>query len=192
MFTVIIILIILIIFFFITTFNYKEGFKIGSNNTTSNNNLFSNNNDKFYDNISLNINAYDKPLEENNTDRDLRQIARNGGINYDTTDYDKVWEISNNDLSYYYNDVINQSKINENAYDLINSIDKINYSNIKTGLDKCEAECNGSCFELGYTGNATCYPWPQQSFEWGTLYKNPTFTYGYNAFGPKNMNSNII
>ena len=42
--------------------------------------------------------------------------------------------------------------------------------------------CKGVCFEGGYTGIATCYPMEQKTFDWGTLYKNPTFTYGYTAF----------
>ena len=84
----------------------------------------------------------------------------------------------NKEVKYYYNDYINQSKINENSYDLINNIDLIDYSNIKTGLQKCEEECDGVCFELGYMGNATCYPKETKSFDYGSIYKNPTFIYG--------------
>ena len=45
----------------------------------------------------------------------------------------------------------------------------------------------GICFENGYDGIATCYLKESKSFDWGTLYKNPTFTYGYNAYGPNNL-----
>jgi hypothetical protein len=84
----------------------------------------------------------------------------------------------NKEVKYYYNDYINQSNINENSRDLINNIDLIDYSNIKTGLQKCEEECDGVCFELGYMGNATCYPKETKSFDYGSIYKNPTFIYG--------------
>jgi predicted RNase H-like nuclease len=90
-----------------------------------------------------------------------------------------------NDLTYYYNDVIDQTKINESAYNIVNQVDKIDYSNVKTGLEKCLEKCDGTCFELGYMGIATCFPKQTKSFDLGTLYKNPTFTYGYNAFKNK-------
>lgn len=158
------------------------------NNKFFENFQISNNNNQFKDNISLNLDTYDKKFTPNTTDKDLRNIAKNKGIDYNTVDYNQIFEISNNDLTYYYNDVINQSNINEDAYDIINQIDNIDYSNVKTGLDKCNKECSGTCFELGYAGIATCYPKPQQPFDWGTLYKNPTFTYGYNAYKPNNVN----
>jgi hypothetical protein len=84
----------------------------------------------------------------------------------------------NKEVKYYYNDYINQSDINENACDLVNNIDLVDYSNIKTGLQKCEEECDGVCFELGYMGNATCYPKETKTFDYGSIYKNPTFIYG--------------
>jgi hypothetical protein len=81
------------------------------------------------------------------------------------------------DLTYYENDVLNQSKINENAYDVINQIDLVDYGKVTTGMEKCKRNCNGVCLELGYTGSATCFP-TTTPFDYGTLYKNPTFTYG--------------
>lgn len=81
------------------------------------------------------------------------------------------------DLTYYENDVLNQSKINENAYDVINQIDLVDYGNVTTGMNKCKKNCNGVCLELGYTGSATCFP-NTTPFDYGTLYKNPQFTYG--------------
>ena len=57
-------------------------------------------------------------------------------------------------------------------------------------MQKCQEKCKGICLEYGYTGQATCYPKPKQSFDFGTLYKNPTFSYGTNAYKPKTNNSN--
>jgi hypothetical protein len=92
--------------------------------------------------------------------------------------YNKLLGDDNKEVTYYYNDVINQSNISENADDLINQIDLIDYADVKTGLQKCEAECKGVCFELGYMGTATCYPPETKGFDYGSIYKNPTFTYG--------------
>lgn len=92
--------------------------------------------------------------------------------------YNKLLGDDNKEVTYYYNDVINQSNISENADDLVNQIDLIDYANVKTGLQKCEENCKGVCFELGYMGTATCYPEETKSFDYGSIYKNPTFTYG--------------
>ena len=81
------------------------------------------------------------------------------------------------DLTYYENDVLNQSKINENAYDIINQIDLVDYGKVTSGMNKCKRNCNGVCLELGYTGSATCFP-TTAPFDYGTLYKNPTFIRG--------------
>ena len=93
-------------------------------------------------------------------------------------DYDQVLKDENADLVYYYNDLIQQDKITEDANDVVNMIDKLDYGNIKTGIQKCEEACDGTCFELGYTGTAACFPRDTKTFFWGSLYKNPTFTYG--------------
>ena len=91
--------------------------------------------------------------------------------------YNQILLDANADMTYYENDVLNQSKINENAYDIINQIDLVDYGKVITGMDKCKKNCNGVCLELGYTGSATCFP-TTTPFDYGTLYKNPTFTYG--------------
>lgn len=93
------------------------------------------------------------------------------------SDYNQILLDDNADLTYYENNVINQSKINENAYDIVNQIDLVDYGKVTTGMDKCNLNCDGVCLELGYTGSATCFP-TTQPFDYGTLYKNPTFTYG--------------
>jgi hypothetical protein len=54
---------------------------------------------------------------------------------------------------------------------------------VTTGIDKCEKSCGGVCLELGYTGVATCFPKADKPFDWGTLYKNPEFTYGLTQNG---------
>jgi hypothetical protein len=106
---------------------------------------------------------------------------------FDNKDYNENLSVDNKNNQYFYNDIINQSNINETAFNVVNSIDPIDYSNVETGIQKCNKSCKGVCFEMGYTGVATCYPLETQGFDWGTLYKNPTFTYGYNAFGPENL-----
>lgn len=103
-------------------------------------------------------------------------------LDFDYKDYYNTTAGEGKDLVYYYNDEVDLANVEETAYDIVNQIDKIDYGNIKTGMDKCKANCKGVCFEGGYTGTATCYPLVTRPFDWGTLYKNPTFTYGYNAW----------
>ena len=98
-------------------------------------------------------------------------------------DYEELLERNNNDLVYFQNDFINQSKITEDAYDIVNCIDKVDYGDVTTGMDKCEKNCGGVCLELGYTGVASCFPKADKPFDWGTLYKNPEFTYGLTQDG---------
>jgi len=83
------------------------------------------------------------------------------------------------DLTYYENDTINQSKIIETAYDVVNMIDLIDYSKVKTGMEKCKDKHgnDGVCFEGGYTGTATYFP-KMNHYDYGTLYKNPMFING--------------
>ena len=83
----------------------------------------------------------------------------------------------NLETTYFYNSLVDQNKITENAYDVINSIDNIDYSQPKEfGIDKCRRTCDGVCVESGYNGIGSCVP--VQKTNWGTLYKNPAFTYG--------------
>lgn len=103
-------------------------------------------------------------------------LKTNSSIN-SPPNYNQILLEDTADLTYYENDVINQSKINENAYDIINQVDLVDYGKVTTGMDKCQLNCDGVCLELGYTGTATCFP-RTQPFDYGTLYKNPSFTYG--------------
>lgn len=126
----------------------------------------------------------EKKLKKNNT-QEIAEIDES--ILFNNRDYNQNLSIDNKNNKYYYNDMINQSDINESAFNVVYSIDPIDYSNVETGIDKCNRQCGGICFENGYDGIATCYPTKQPGFDWGTLYKNPTFTYGYNAYGPENL-----
>jgi hypothetical protein len=117
-----------------------------------------------------------------NYNQPMKDIAGAIPLDFDYKSYYETTASDDKDLVYYYNDAIDQSKITETAFNVVNQIDPIDYSNVKTGLKKCKENCNGVCFEGGYTGIATCYPLIQKTFDWGTLYKNPTFTYGYTAF----------
>lgn len=117
-----------------------------------------------------------------------RQISNvDNKVLFNNKDYNENLSIDNKDNKYYYDDMIDQSNINETAFNIVYSIDPIDYADIKTGIQKCNEECDGVCFENGYDGIATCYPKESKNFDWGTLYKNPTFTYGYNAYGPNNL-----
>ena len=128
--------------------------------------LNTNRNSLKLDNSNKNIKSN---LKQKNMERKL--VEKN-------QDYDELLERNDEDLVYFQNDFINQSKITEDAYDVINCIDKVDYGDITTGMDKCEKSCGGVCLELGYTGVASCFPKADKPFDWGTLYKNPTFTYG--------------
>ena len=93
--------------------------------------------------------------------------------------YEQILRQDNDDVTYFQNDEIDQSKITENAFDVINQIDNIDYSKVITGYQKCLKSCpNGMCIEGGYRGTASCIPMPESPFDWGTFYKNPEFTYG--------------
>jgi hypothetical protein len=113
-------------------------------------------------------------LKQKNMEREL--VEKN-------QDYEELLERNDEDLVYFQNDFINQSKITEDAYDVVNCIDKVDYGDVTTGMDKCEKSCGGVCLELGYTGVATCFPKADKPFDWGTLYKNPEFTYGLTQDG---------
>lgn len=133
-----------------------------------------------------------KNFNKNNFNKNklsTQQISQiDNRILFNNKDYNENLSIDNKDNKYYYDDVIDQSNINETAFNIVYSIDPIDYSNVKTGISKCNENCKGICFENGYDGVATCYPTQPQTFDWGTLYKNPEFTYGYNAYGPLTKN----
>jgi len=127
-------------------------------------------------NTNRNSNRLDNNKKKSNLKMERELVEKN-------QDYDELLERNDEDLVYFQNDFINQSKITENAYDVINCIDKVDYGDITTGMDKCEKSCGGVCLELGYTGVATCFPKADKPFDWGTLYKNPEFTYGLTQNG---------
>jgi len=127
-------------------------------------------------------------VAKNGNDENLKNNNNTNDVMFTNKDYNENLSIDNKDNKYYYDDMIDQSKINETSFNIVYSIDPIDYSDVKTGIQKCNQECSGVCFENGYDGIATCYPKDTKNFDWGTLYKNPTFTYGYNAYGQENLN----
>ena len=141
---------------------------------------------EYFKNSSYNKSLKKKYYNKNNNNSFNNNLIENK-ILFNNKDYNQNLSIDNKDNQYFYTDMIDQSKINESAFNIIYSIDPIDYSNVKTGLQKCNEQCKGICFENGYDGTSTCYPLQTQIFDWGTLYKNPTFTYGYNAYGPDNL-----
>lgn len=167
----IVILIILILVGNVIIFT-EENFEKISNNSQKLNNRFGSN-QKLSNKII------------NNQKQQISEI--DDSILFNNKDYNQNLSIDNKNNKYFYNDTINQSNINETAFNIVYSIDPIDYSDVKTGIEKCNKECGGICFENGYDGIATCYPIQPQTFDWGTLYKNPMFTYGYNAYGPENL-----
>jgi len=128
----------------------------------------------------LNTNRNSLKLDKTNRNIKLEKKKKNleRKLVEKNQDYEELLERNDEDLVYFQNDFINQSKITEDANDVINCIDKVDYGDVKTGMDKCEESCGGVCLELGYTGVATCFPKADKPFDWGTLYKNPEFTYG--------------
>ena len=123
------------------------------------------------------------PQQEILTDPEFQRDFTVDGKSYNNAnnfDYAQTVLNQNKDLVYYYNDVIDQTKINETATDVENGIDLIDYGNVKTGLQKCRESCSGVCTIEGYDGVATCYPpiYKKQPWDLGTLYKNPAFILG--------------
>ncbi len=160
----IIILIVITIWFVINLYNQQE---------------------YFVPNIKSDVKLVTGPTQKVPTnDSSIPQLDLAGAIplDFDFKDYYRTLADENKDLVYYYPDEIDQAKYVETAFNVVNQIDLTDYANVKTGLQKCQENCKGVCFEGGYTGTATCYPMLNRTFDWGTLYKNPTFTYGYNAW----------
>lgn len=180
-----IILILFFIIFCVLILNYYNLYEIekfknifsGSTHSSSSNKNISNMKNTF-------INSKDKMKlglsEPHKNQKQLDHIQQK--VLFNNKDYNDNLSIDNKDNQYFYTDMINQSNINETAFNIVYSIDPIDYADVKTGLEKCNEQCNGVCFENGYDGIATCFPPQYKSFDWGTLYKNPTFTYGYNAW----------
>ena len=166
-------------YFFDNTENYKN---INNSSNHSNSNSNSNSKSKPISNYSDYSSYLNRSSSNDKFSRDLENK-----ILFESKDYNENLSVDNKNNQYFQNDMIEQSNINETAFNVVNSIDPIDYSDVKTGIEKCNESCKGVCFEMGWTGTATCYPPETQGFDWGTLYKNPTFTYGYNAFGPENL-----
>jgi hypothetical protein len=143
-----------------------------------------NNKNLNYDNENMSLLKTNKnSLSLNNNKSNLSLNKEKKKLTEMNQDYDELLKKNQEDVVYFQNDFINQSKITENAYDIENCIDKVDYSDITTGMDKCQKSCNGICVELGYTGVASCFPKEDKPFDWGTLYKNPEFTYGLTQNG---------
>lgn len=117
--------------------------------------------------------------------QEMAEVAQR--ILFNNRDYNENLTVNNKNNKFFYNDSIDQSKINETAFNIIYNIDPIDFSDVRTGIEKCNKKCGGICFENGYDGIATCYPLNPQGFDWGTLYKNPIFTFGYNAHSQENL-----
>ena len=161
---------------------------LGPNSSNVLANSLKSNNNKTLDNIQNNFTTPSdklKLLKQKNQKNQIGEVEQT--VLFNNKDYNENLSIDNKDNKYFYTDMINQSNINETAFNVVYSIDPIDYADVKTGQDKCNEKCGGICFENGYDGVATCYPKENQPFDWGTLYKNPTFTYGYNAYGPNNL-----
>lgn len=201
-----IIIVILIMIVLICTINYFNLFNIenfisGRNaksntntNPTSSTSLINGtktNNNRIANNIQNNVNIpnYRNRVNIPNYKNSLTQQILNidDKVLFNNKDYNENLSVDNKENKYYYDDMIDQTNINETAFNVVYSIDPIDYANVKTGIQKCNEDCKGVCFENGYDGIATCYPKESKDFDWGTLYKNPTFTYGYNAYGPNNL-----
>ena len=179
---IIILFIIVIILFVINNYNLFN-FENFTTTISSSVNKINNNLSKIQNNF---LNSNNNLKNNNNQIKQMDINNIDSKILFNNKDYNENLSIDNKDNQYFYTDMINQSNINETAFNIVYSIDPIDYSDVKTGLEKCNEECKGVCFENGYDGNATCFPLQTQTFDWGTLYKNPTFTYGYNAYGPNN------
>ena len=161
-----------------------EGF---ISNSSSNSNKILNMGTKTQNNRNINSiqNSLGSKTNKQN-EQDIQQQAQiDEKILFNNRDYNENLSIDNQiDGHYYYNDMINQSNINETAFNIVNSIDPIDYSNVKTGLEKCEENCNGMCYS-GYNGISTCYAPETSTFDFGTIYKNPFYTYSSNAYNPE-------
>ena len=180
---IIVILIIIIFFLIINYFNLfnlenfiSENFISGSSNKNSLTSGTKTNNNRIINNI-----------QNGSSTNSSEKLQKNNNVMFSNKDYNENLSIDNKDNTYYYDDIINQNNINESAFNIVYSIDPIDYSDVKTGIEKCNNECKGVCYENGYDGIATCYPKESNSFDFGTLYKNPSFTYGYNAYGQNNL-----
>ena len=146
------------------------------NGTPSKNTINVNLNDKFINPYDLSSNGQTnlnnvKALKYAKSDKQQKYLDNK------IQAYNQILLAENNDVTYYYNTLNDNSKITHNAYDVINSIDNVDYGKVKeTGREKCRKNCKGTCVQNGYNGVSSCIPIVGTNF--GSLYKNPTFTYG--------------
>lgn len=135
-----------------------------------------------FGNVNSNANfvVYGGQKQNTNLKNGNKEVLGKVYDNQDNLDYENTVLNQNKDLVYYYNDVIDQSKINETSYDIEHGIDLIDYSEITSGMDKCKKNCNGNCVVYGYDGVATCFPatYTKQPYDLGSLIKNPVFVLG--------------
>jgi len=142
---------------------------------------FYNNGYNYIDNfatINKENSSSNKKENSSSNNKNINKKVSSKVYDTDVNSYEKALEYANKNNTYYYNDVINQTNIVEDSNNIIHNTSPIDYSNVKTGMQKCLEQCKGGCYQIGYDGIATCYPYPDKSFEWGTLYKNPLFSYG--------------
>ena len=149
------------------------------NGSPSKNTINVNLNDKF-------INPYDLSSNEQtrlNNIKALQYVKSDKQQKYldnKIQTYNQILLSENNDVTYYYNTLNDNNKVTHNAYDVINSIDNVDYGKVKeTGRDKCRKNCKGTCLDGGFTGVSSCVPIVGTNY--GSLYKNSQFTYGLNV-----------
>lgn len=133
------------------------------------------------ENINVLSSLEETRLDNENYLKELNVEKKQKYLDNKIQQYNQMLLEENKDVVPFYNDVLNQENIYYDSNDLINQIDKIDYSNIKTGYDKCIKNCNGSCNIIGYSGFAECIPIDKKGFDYGSLYKNPAFTEGLNV-----------
>jgi hypothetical protein len=181
------ILLILVIFFIIFK-NNPNSEKFNSvklrgtsniNGTPSKNTINVNLNNKF-------INPYDLSSKEQTNLNNVKALKyaksdkQQKYLDNKIQAYNQILLSENNDVTYYYNTLNDNSKVTNNAYNIINSIDNVDYGKVKeTGREKCKKNCKGTCVDGGFTGTSSCIPIVGTNF--GTLYKNPEFVFGLNV-----------
>ena len=188
-------IILILLIFIILIIVFKNNFKIdyfntvklrGTSNidgTISDNTVLKNLNDPF---ISKTINPYDLSSEDQTRLNNIKALEYHKTDNQEkyldnaVQAYNQVLIAESGDVTYYYNSLYNNNDITEDAYNVENSIDAIDYSKIKeSGREKCRKHCKGTCLDGGFTGVSSCIPITGTNY--GSLYKNPEFTYGLEA-----------
>ena len=177
------ILLVIVLLIFIYNNNFFENFinvelrgTSNINGSINNDTITKNLNDPFVNPYDL---SSDQQTNLNNTTALDYQKSDNQQKYLDNKSqtYNQAVLAENNDVVYYYNTLYDNNNVVENAYQVINSIDGVDYSKIKeSGREKCIKSCKGTCVDGGFTGVSSCMPIVGTNY--GTLYKNPEFTYG--------------